>query len=133
MVAIGLVLFVLAVLLALGIALPNDGPVDAQAFGVDLSNVSVGGLFVVGLVTGAVLTVGLGLVLAGLARRRTKSKAVKRQVSSARSDAESLADENARLQERLEQEKTAGPRGTTTAPGATDSGDAKHGTGDRAV
>ncbi len=103
MVALGLVLLVLAALLTLGIALSNTDPANAAAFGVTLSNVSLGGLFVVGVVTGAVAMLGLTLFLGGSLRRRHKKVALKREVKSVRGETETLAEENARLTSELAQ------------------------------
>ena len=52
MVAVGLVLLVLAVLLTLGIVLFNGESYGAEVFGVTISNVSIGGLFLTGVITG---------------------------------------------------------------------------------
>lgn len=128
MIVVGVVLLVLSALLTAGIALFNGGEVtDAEVFGVSLSNVSLGGLFVAGVVTGVVGALGLGLMLTGSARKRHKKVATKRQVHSARTEAETLAEENARLQEQLERERTTSVRPV---------GDAQHGDplpGDRTV
>ncbi len=122
MVALGLVLLVLAVLLTLGIVLFNGDPSGAEAFGVSLTNVSIGGLFLTGVVTGVVGAVGLTLMLGGLARGRSKKVRSQRAVSSARSEAETLAEENARLQEELAQQRAAQPLpGTTARHGEPDS------------
>ncbi len=110
MVALGLVLLVLAALVAAGIVLSNGDSVQADAFGVSLDNVSVGGLFLVGMVVGVVAMVGLGLMLLGAARRRAKRVAVKREVRDVRGERESLAEENARLQAELE--RTSATSGT---------------------
>ena len=99
MVAIGLILLVLAVAVALGIALDNTSEVDVSLFGQDLSGLTQGTLFLLGVATGFVAALALGLILSGLKRRRTKKLAHKRQVHAARSDAETLAEENARLQD----------------------------------
>lgn len=107
MVAIGLILLVLAVLVAVGIAVSNTAEVDVELFGQALDGLTTGTLFLVGVATGAVATLGLMLMLAGLKRRRTKAQEHKRQVHSARSDADSLAEENARLQEELERKQSA--------------------------
>ena len=107
MVVLGLLMLVLAVLVTLGIALFNNGPTEFEAFGITLTNVSVGGLFLAGVVTGAVGALGLSLLLAGLARKRAKRVKVKREVSSARSEASALAEENARLHDQLEQTTTS--------------------------
>lgn len=109
MIALGLVLLVLCILLAVGISLPNTETVSAEAFGVSLSNVSLGGLFLLGLATGALAVVGLGLVVAGAARQRSKKRAVKREVSTVRSEQGTLAEENARLQAELEQRQQGFP------------------------
>ncbi|MCW2715976.1 MAG: hypothetical protein JWN88_3023 [Frankiales bacterium] len=102
MIVLGVLLLVLAILVAIGIVLGNGEAVRAELFGVSLDNVSVGGLFLVGLVTGALAMLGLGLILAGAARKRAKKKAARREVSSVRGERESLAEENARLQAELE-------------------------------
>src|SRR6476469_7460055 len=113
MVALGLVLLVLAALLTLGIVLSNTDPANAAAFGVSLSGVSLGGLFLVGVVTGAVAMLGLTLFLGGGIRRRHKRVERKREVRSVRGEAETLAEENARLAAELEQTRGTGgePRG----------------------
>lgn len=107
MVAVGLVVLVLSVLVAAGIVLANGESVEAEAFGVSLDGVSVGGLFLVGMVVGVVAMLGLGLMLLGAARRRTKQVAVKREVRDVRGERESLAEENARLQAELERTASA--------------------------
>lgn len=102
MVVLGAVLLVLAALLTLGIVLSNTDPANAAAFGVTLANVSLGGLFLVGVVTGAVAMLGLVLFLGGGLRRRHQKVAVKREVRSVRGEKESLAEENARLKSELD-------------------------------
>jgi TRAP-type C4-dicarboxylate transport system permease large subunit len=110
MVALGLVLLVLAALLTLGIVLSNTDPANAAAFGVTLSHVSIGGLFLVGVVTGAVAMLGLTLLLGGSVRQRNKRVAAKRQVRSATGEASSLQEENARLAAELEEtRRRSGP------------------------
>jgi hypothetical protein len=109
-VVLGLLLVLLSGALALGVVLSNTDPVSASAFGVTLSNVSVGGLFLVGAVTGVVLMLGLVMLLAGAARKRSRRVATKRQVRNVRSEKEQLAEENAELRARL-----ADPYPPTTA------------------
>lgn len=126
MVALGLVLLVLCVLLAVGISLPNTETVSAEAFGVSLSNVSLGGLFLLGLATGALAMVGLSLILLGAARQRANKRAVKREVSTVRNEQETLAEENARLQAELEQRPQGYPPPAEPGTGrtvSTDEGD----------
>ncbi len=107
MVALGLVLLVLCSLLTLGVVLSNTDPANAAAFGVTLSGVSIGGLFLVGVVTGALAMLGLTLFLGGGLRKRSKRVAAKREVRSVRGEKESLAEENARLEAELEHTRTA--------------------------
>ena len=105
MVVLGLVLLVLCLVLGAGIVLSNTEAATAEAFGVSLSNVSIGGLFLLGAALGAVAMLGLGLMLVGAARKRSKKVALKREVEHVRSEQETLAEQNARLQAQLEQER----------------------------
>jgi uncharacterized integral membrane protein len=117
-IAVGLVLLVLCSLLAAGIALSNTEAVSASAFGVSLSDVSLGGLFLVGVAVGALAMLGLALVVGGAARRRSKRRAARREVHDARGEADYLAEENARLHSALEQQRQADVYPTETPTGA---------------
>lgn len=110
MVALGLVLLVLCVVLGTGIALSNTDEVNAEAFGVTLSNVSLGGVFTAGVVVGAVTMLGLGLMLVGAARKRARKRATKREVQHVRTEQDSLTEENARLQAELKERPAAPAR-----------------------
>ncbi|MBW3640980.1 MAG: hypothetical protein KY451_14215 [Actinobacteria bacterium] len=121
MVAVGLVLLVLSVLVAAGMVLSNGESIQAEALGVSLEGISVGGLFLVGMAVGVVAMLGLGLMLLGAARRRAKRVAVKREVSSVRGERENLAEENARLQAELERNAASPP--PTVAPATPAVGD----------
>ena len=114
MVVLGLLLILVSGAVTLGVALSNTEPVSASAFGVSLSNVSVGGLFLGGVVAGFVLMLGIALLLSGAARKRTRRVAVKHEVRSTRSEKEQLAEENATLRARLADEPVAGSVGTQT-------------------
>ena len=109
MVVLGLVLLVLCVVLGAGIVLSNTDPSSAEAFGVSLSNVSIGGLFLLGTAVGALAMLGLGLMLVGGARKRARKLRLKREVREVRTEQETLAEENARLQAQLEAERTTYP------------------------
>lgn len=109
MVVLGLILLVLCLVLGAGIVLSNTDPSSAEAFGVSLSNVSIGGLFLLGAAVGALAMLGFGLMLVGAARKRAKKLRLKREVKDVRSEQETLAEENARLQAQLEQERTSYP------------------------
>ena len=102
MVVLGLILLVLCLVLGAGIVLSNTDPASAEAFGVSLSNVSIGGLFLLGTAVGALARLGLGLMLVGGARKRAKKLRLKREVREVRTEQETLAEENARLQAELE-------------------------------
>ena len=114
MVALGLVLLVLCSLLTLGVALSNTDPANAAAFGVTLSGVSIGGLFLVGVVTGALAMLGLTLLFGGSLRKRNKRVAAKREVRSVRGEKETLEEENARLAAELQHTRALQQPGHTT-------------------
>lgn len=101
MVVLGLLLLLASGAVTLGVVLSNTNSVSAEAFGVSLSNVSVGGLFLAGAAAGAVLLLGLVLVLTGAARKRSRRVATKREVRGVRTEREQLAEENAALRARL--------------------------------
>lgn len=102
MVAIGLLLVLVSGLLGAGVALSNTDPVSASAFGVSLSNVSVGGLFLVGAATGVVFMLGLVIAVTGAGRQRSKRRGIKAQAAAERDRRKSLAQENADLHEQLQ-------------------------------
>jgi hypothetical protein len=106
-VLLGAILLVLCLVLGAGMYFSNTDPVSAEAFGVSLSNVSVGGIFLFGLAVGALAVLALGMLTGGAARKRRKQAALKREVRSARGEQESLAERNARLEAELERERSA--------------------------
>lgn len=112
MIILGVVLLVLAVLLVLGTVFSNGQAVPGlDVFGVSLQDVSAGGLFLGGVVTGAVAMLALSLIFGGGVRKRHKAVERKRAVKGARSTASQLEQENAELRERLAAERApAGPR-----------------------
>ena len=120
MVVLGLILLVLCLVLGAGIALSNTDPASAEAFGVSLSNVSIGGLFLLGAALGAVAMLGLALMLVGGARKRSRKLRLKREVKHVRTEQETLAEENARLQAQLLAE-----RGTYPQDGVADGSDVR--------
>lgn len=107
MVVLGLLLVLLSGLLAAGIALSNTDPVVASAYGLSLSNISLGGFFAVGAATGLLFGLGLVIMAGGASRRRAKRRELKERVARERERHESLAQENAALQEQLERSGTA--------------------------
>ncbi|MCA1712857.1 MAG: hypothetical protein LC789_14960 [Actinobacteria bacterium] len=111
MVVLGLLLLLASGVFTAGIVLSNTDATSASAFGVSLSNVSVGGLFLAGALAGLVFGLGLAIMLAGAARKRARRKGMKSQVKAVRSERESLAEENARLQAELEQNRSGSGTG----------------------
>ena len=101
MFALGLVLLVLSGVATLGVVLSNTDSVSASAFGISLSNVSIGGLFLAGAIAGVIFGLGLGLMIAGAARKRHRRVETKRTIKGARSEKEQLAVENEELRSQL--------------------------------
>lgn len=108
MIVLGAVLLVLAVLFTLG-SIFNGTHIPYRVYGIDISHVSVGGLFLTGLVTGAVALFALSLLLGGGARKRHKAVARKQELRSTRGQAETLEQENARLRDELATRTATGP------------------------
>jgi len=113
-VALGLILLVLSGVFTLGVVLSNTDTTSAAAFGVSLSNVSIGGLFLAGAVAGLIFGLGLALMLAGAARKRSRRVQSRREVNSVRGEREGLAEENSRLQAELDAQRQ---RGSDATPG----------------
>jgi uncharacterized protein HemX len=101
MVVLGLLLVLAAGALTLSVVLDNTDPVAATAFGVSLSDVSVGGLFLAGAAAGVALGLGLVMLVVGAARKRGKHVEQRRKVRTVRSENEQLAEENARLRSQV--------------------------------
>ncbi len=119
MIVLGLLLILASGAVTLGVVLSNTDSVSASAFGVSLSNVSVGGLFLGGVAAGFVLMLGLALLLSGAARKRSRRVAVKREVRSTRTEKKQLAEENAALRARLADEPASGSgSGSASASGS---------------
>ena len=116
MIALGIVLVVLSGVFALGVTLSNTSSTQAEAFGVSLSNVTLGGIFLAGVVTGAVLLIGLTLLLAGAARKRHRRRAVKAEVKGVRTERAGLAEDNLRLQEELADQRRRAVLPVTSNP-----------------
>lgn len=102
MIALGLVLLVLAALVAVVAALSNGDPVSGvEAFGVSFDGITAGELFLLGVAVGAVAMLGAGLMVAGALRGRSRRRAARAEVDAEREQRESLAEHNARLRDEL--------------------------------
>jgi hypothetical protein len=110
MVVLGLLLLLAAGALTAAVVLANTDAATVAAFGQSASGLTIGGLFLAGAITGAIAILGLTMMLAGLARRRTRRVGLKREMRDVRDERETLAEENARLRDEL-----AASRSTTYA------------------
>jgi hypothetical protein len=124
MAALGLILLVLSGALAAVVAINNTDAASVSAYGYSLSNLNTGQLFLFGALTGLVFGLGRALMIAGAGRRRTRRRTLKSEVKAVRTERESLADENARLQEELERERST--RVTPMADDAVYPAEARH-------
>lgn len=109
MVVLGLLLLIAAVAVGAAVAVANTESTSLEGFGYTLSGLTLGGIFLVGMALGALALLGLLMLLGGARRRRAKRVAQRREVESVRSEQETLAEENARLQAELEQTRTVSP------------------------
>jgi uncharacterized integral membrane protein len=96
MLPLGLLLVVAAGVVGVAVVLDNTDAASVSAFGTTLDTTTAG-VFVAGAVAGLALMLGLAMMSVGAHRRRTKRRAAKAQVREARTEAEVLAEENARL------------------------------------
>ena len=99
MAALGLILLVLSGALAAVVAINNTDATSVSAYGYSLSNLNTGELFLFGAITGLVFGLGLALMIVGAGRRRVRRRTLKSQRAE-------LADENARLQQELDRERS---------------------------
>ena len=106
MLALGLILLVLSGALTAVIVLNNTDATSVSAYGYSLTNLNTGTLFAFGAITGLVLGLALAMMIMGAGRARARRRTLKSQVKAVRSERESLAEENARLQDELERERS---------------------------
>jgi membrane protein implicated in regulation of membrane protease activity len=102
MVALGLLLLLASGLLTAALVVQSTDAVHVAALGQSVTGMTVGGLFLAGVITGAVAILGVMLLVAGAGRRRSRRTGLKRQVRDVRGEKETLAEENARLHRDLE-------------------------------
>lgn len=117
MAVLGLLLMLAAGALTAGVVLSNTDKISAEAFGVTLSNVSIGGMFIAGALTALAFALGLWLVLRGMRRARRRRVERREIVRDTRDQTASLAAEKARLEQELAQERS---RRASAAPVATE-------------
>src|SRR5690242_5230658 len=101
MVVLGLLLLLASGALTVGVVLDNTDAVSVAAYGQTASDLTLGGLFLAGAVTGAIAILGITMILAGLSRGRARRVVRKREMRDAVDERETLAEENARLRDEL--------------------------------
>ena len=106
MVVLGLLLLLASGVLTVGVVLDSTDAASASAFGQSATGLTGGGLFLAGVITGAVAILGLTMVLAGASRGRARRAARKREMRDAVDERETLAEENERLRRELETSRT---------------------------
>lgn len=106
MALLGLLLMLAAGALTAGVVLSNTDRTSAEVFGVTLSNLSLGGLFLAGAATALVFALGLWALLRGLARSRRRNLERRQVVRDTRDQQASLAAEKARLERELHDERS---------------------------
>lgn len=105
MLALGLILLMLSGALTAVVVLNNTDAASVSAYGYSLTNLDTGTLFAFGAITGLVFGLALAMMIMGAGRARARRRTLKSQVKAVRNERESLAEENARLQEELERER----------------------------
>jgi len=107
MIILGVLLVVFAALLTTGVVASNTDEISAEAFGVSVANVSLGGFFLLGAATALLFALGLLLLGVGMARNRRKRVQSKRLVKTTKQQEAELREENERLAAQLERERQA--------------------------
>ena len=118
MIIIGLVLLIAAAVFGLDLIWKNHYAMRSPAlFGQTLGIHNAAEFFVVGAVTGAVLLLGIALLLAGMRRKGTKARQHRAQRKEARNAArerDQAQEENEKLHRQLDHDDAG-----TSSPGAT--------------
>ena len=106
MIILGLLLLVVAVIFGLDLIWKNHFTIHSPAlFGQTLGVHNAAELFILGVITGAVLLLGIAIVLAGLRRKGTKARqhrAQRQEARSARRDRDQVQQERDQVQEENE-------------------------------
>ena len=119
MLLLGLLLLVAAGALTGGLLVDNTADSKAEIFGFSLPHLTIGQLFLVGVGTGFVATLGLALLLAGMRRSGRKRRQQRQEIKTKRQSEEQLKEENVRLARELEQQRYSAPPPTAPTTGAT--------------
>jgi hypothetical protein len=128
MIILGLLLLVVAAIFGLDLIWKNHFTIRSPAlFGQTLGIHNAAEFFILGAITGAVLLLGIAMVLAGMRRKGTKAKqhrAQRKEASNARHDRDQAQAERDQVQaerDRVREETRSFTAGSTTTTSPTDS------------
>lgn len=127
MIIVGLILVVAGVVFGIDVAVKNRFPVrDIEVFGSTLGFHHAEQIFVLGVITGAAILLGLALLVAGIVRSRSRNVAVRRQPQEVVDNHQPAADSDANDQSERpvgeERSRTAGANvGGVSAVDSSDS------------
>ena len=108
MVLLGLLLMLGCIALAVDAVVQNTAVLHAIAFNQPIHNLSLGALFVAGTVVGLLFALGLAMFAGGLGRASRRRR--ERQIAAMNlAEADSLREQNARLEQQLATERDATP------------------------
>ena len=119
MIITGLVLLVVAAVFGLDLIWKNQYTLRSPAlFGQTLGIGNAAELFIIGAIAGAILLLGIAMMLAGLRRKGTKAKqhrADRKEARNAGRDRDKAQEENDKLRRRLDHDADAHSSGATAA------------------
>jgi hypothetical protein len=115
----GLVLLIVAAVFGLDLIWKNHYTIRSPAlFGQTLGIHNAAELFIIGAISGAILLLGIAMMLAGLRRKGTKAKqhrAERKEARNAGRDRDKAQKENDNLRRRLDRDAGARSSGATAA------------------
>ncbi len=121
MVIIGLLLLIASLVFGADLVVQNGGvDLNPTVFGIGLGNITSGGQFALGAITGFAIALGIALILAGTKRRSQRTHRRRGELAESRRAIEAHKAENARLSEELTRERAqrAEPAGADGQGGA---------------
>ena len=111
MILIGLVLLIVAAVFGLDLIWKNQYTIRSPAlFGQTLGIRNAAEFFIIGAIAGAILLLGIAMILAGLRRTGAKAKqhrAERKEARNARRDRDKAQEENDKLRRRLDEHDDA--------------------------
>ena len=119
MIIIGLVLLIVAAVFGLDLIWKNHYTIRSPAlFGQTLGIHNAAEFFIIGAIAGAILLLGIAMMLAGLRRKGAKAKqhrAERKEARNAGRDRDKAQEENDELRRRLDRDAGARSSGATAA------------------